>query len=113
MLSFATARLLADAAAPATAPNQKAQGMQMMAFMAFAMVVMWVIMIRPQQKRAKEHAAMLQTLKAGDKIVTSGGVVGVVVSVKDKTVSVRSADTKLEVVKSAVTEITERAASEA
>jgi preprotein translocase subunit YajC len=71
-------------------------------------VVLYFIMIRPQSKKAKEHAALLKSVKSGDKVVTNGGVVGTVVTVKDKTVSIRSADTKLEVLKSAVTEITER-----
>jgi preprotein translocase subunit YajC len=74
--------------------------------------VMYFVMIRPQQKKAKEHEALLKALKVGDKVVTSGGILAVVVSVKDKSVSVRSADTKLEVLKSAVTEITERASTE-
>ena len=56
---------------------------------------------------------MLKSLKPKDKVVTSGGVMGIVVSVQEKTVTIRSADTKLEVLKSAVSEITERAASEA
>jgi preprotein translocase subunit YajC len=81
----------------------------MLLTLGFFMVVMWLLMIRPQQKKAKEHASLLKTLKAGDKVVTSGGVLGVVVSVKDRTVALRSADTKLEVLKSAVTEIVERA----
>ena len=98
---------------PGTQTNPKAQLMQTLALMGFFILLMWLMMFRPQQKRAREHAAMLQTLKSGDKIVTSSGIVGVVVSVKDKTLSIRSADTKLEVLKSAVTEITERSSVEA
>ncbi len=51
---------------------------------------------------------MLETLKSGDKVVTSSGIVGVVVTVKDKTVSLRSSDAKMEVTKASVTEILER-----
>ncbi len=72
-------------------------------------VVFYFALIRPQQKKTKEHAEMLKTVKPGDKILTSGGILGVVVSVKEKSLSIRSADTKLEILKSAVTEITERA----
>jgi preprotein translocase subunit YajC len=72
-------------------------------------VVFYFIMIRPQQKKAKEHANLMQTLKSGDKVVTSSGIIGTVVAVKDKSVSLRSADTKLEVLKPAVSEISERA----
>lgn len=72
------------------------------------MVVFYFILIRPQQKKAKEHAAMLKTVRPGDKILTSGGVLGVVLTVKEKTLTLRSADTKLEITKSAIAEITER-----
>ena len=71
-------------------------------------VVFWFVLIRPQQKKAKEHSEMLKTVKAGDKIVTSGGVVAVVVTVKEKTLNVRSGDAKFEITKPAVAEITER-----
>ena len=76
-------------------------------------VAFYIILIRPQQKKAKEHEQLLKSLKPKDKVVTSGGVMGIVVSVQEKTVTIRSADTKLEVLKSAVSEITERAAGEA
>ena len=110
MLAFAIDVLFAFAppAQPGTEQNPTAQMLQMVGTLGFFMVVMYFIMIRPQQKKAKQHAELLKTLKAGDKVSTSGGVLGVVVSVKDKSVSIRSADTKLEVLKSAVTEITER-----
>lgn len=68
----------------------------------------YLLLIRPQQKRAKQLAAMLKTVKPGDKVVTSSGIVGVVVAVKEQTASIRSADTKLEVLKSTIAEITER-----
>ena len=72
------------------------------------MVIFYIILIRPQQKKAKDHAALLKTLRPGDKVVTSGGILGVVISVKEKSISLRSADTKLEILKTAVSEITER-----
>src|SRR5438552_5562614 len=78
-------------------------------FPLFLMVfVFYFVFIRPQQRKAKEHDSLMKTLRSGDKIVTSSGIVGIVVSVKDKTLAIRSADTKLEILKSAVTEITER-----
>ncbi len=94
-------------------PNPTGQMLQMLGTIIFFFVVMYFLMIRPQQKKAKEHAALLKTLKPGDKVLTNGGVLGVVVSVKDRTVAIRSAETKLEVVKSAVSEVVERAGSEA
>ena len=47
------------------------------------MVIMWVLMIRPQQKRQKELAARIAALKTGDRVVTIGGVHGTVANVKD------------------------------
>jgi preprotein translocase subunit YajC len=81
----------------------------MLGTLVFFFVVMYFLMIRPQQKKAKEHAKLLKSLKAGDKVVTNGGILAVVVTVKERTVTIRSADTKLEVLKSAVTEVVERA----
>lgn len=74
-------------------------------------VIMYFILIRPQQQQRKRQEKMLQALKAGDKVVTSSGIVGMIITVKDKTVSLRSADTKMEVTKSSVAEILERSGS--
>jgi preprotein translocase subunit YajC len=51
--------------------------------------VLYFFMIRPQQKRAKEHQAMLKTLAKGDHVLTSGGLFGSVVGVKDDRVVLR------------------------
>src|SRR6266699_4191173 len=98
---------------PGTQPNPAGQTLQMLGMVVFFIVVMYFIMIRPQQKKAREHDQLLKSLKPKEKIVTSGGVVGIVVSVGERSVTIRSADTKLEVLKSAVTEITERSSNEA
>ena len=98
---------------PGTQPNPAGQTLQMLGMVVFFIVVMSFIMIRPQQKKAREHDQLLKALKPKDKIITSGGVVGIVVSVGERSVTIRSADTKLEVLKSAVTEITERGSNEA
>ena len=71
-------------------------------------VIFYFALIRPQQKKAKDQATMLKSVRAGDKIATSGGILGVVITVKDKSVSIRSADSKMEIAKSAITEILER-----
>lgn len=77
------------------------------------MVVMIGFMFFSQSKKAKQHAAMLKTIKAGDKVMTSSGVIGVVAGVKDTSVTIRSADSKLEFTKSAVAEILERGSDKA
>ncbi|HLX72411.1 MAG TPA: preprotein translocase subunit YajC [Verrucomicrobiae bacterium] len=71
-------------------------------------VIFYFILIRPQQKKAKEQAEMLKTVKSGDKIVTSSGIIATVVTVKEDSVSIRSADAKLEITKGAIAEIRER-----
>ncbi len=76
--------------------------------LALLAVVFYFALIRPQQKKAKDHASLLKAIRPGDKIVTSSGIVAVVITVKEKTLSIRSADAKLEITKSAVAEITER-----
>jgi preprotein translocase subunit YajC len=72
------------------------------------LVVFYFALFRPQQKKAKEHAALLKAVRAGDKIVTASGIVAVVVTVKEKTLTIRSADAKFEITKSAIAEITDR-----
>jgi preprotein translocase subunit YajC len=96
------------AQATPTVPDERAQMLRTFGLMAFMGLAMYLLLFRPQQKKAREHANMLKTIKNGDKVVTSGGVLGVVVGLKEKSVSIRSADTKLEVLKSSVTEILER-----
>lgn len=71
------------------------------------MVVFYFLLIRPQQKKAKAHEEMLKKLKSGDKVLCSGGIIGTVVTVKEKSVTLRTADSKIEVVKSAVSDILE------
>ena len=46
-------------------------------------VVFWFLLIRPQQKKAKEHKQMVEALKKGDEVITSGGLVGRVKNVGD------------------------------
>lgn len=70
-------------------------------------IMMYFLLFRPQQQRSKQQARLLANLKSGDKVVTSSGIIGVVITVKDKTVSLRSADAKMEVTKSSVTDILE------
>jgi preprotein translocase subunit YajC len=70
-------------------------------------VMMYFLLFRPQQQQRAKHAELLKNLKSGDKIVTASGIIGVVITVKDQTVSLRSADAKMEVTKASVTEIIE------
>ena len=90
-------------AAPANAP-QSSLVMQL-APMVLIGVVFYFLLIRPQQQRAKQQKKLLEALKAGDKVATASGIIGTVITVKDRTVSLRSADAKFEMTKASVTEI--------
>ena len=71
----------------------------------FVMVIFYFLLIRPQQKRAKQHKEMLAAIRRGDKIVTSGGLTGTVVKVVDDsdTVEVEIAkDVKVEIVRTMI-----------
>ena len=46
-------------------------------------VIMYFLLIRPQQKRAKEHKAMVEALRRGDQVVTQGGIIGKVAKVRE------------------------------
>jgi preprotein translocase subunit YajC len=100
--------LLAMGAPPPGTANPQGEMIKTLGMFALMGVMFYVILIRPQRMRAKQLEKTVQSLKAGDKIVTNSGIVGIIVTVKDKTLSIRSADAKLEILKSAVTEITER-----
>ncbi len=60
--------------------------MQPLVVMLLMFVVFYFLLIRPQQKRAKEHAAMLGNIKKGDRVVTRGGIIGKVTGVQDNIV---------------------------
>lgn len=75
----------------------------------FAMLgIFYFLIIRPQQKRAKEHQNLMNSLKKGDKVVTDSGILGLVEAVTDKTVVIKIAEnTKVRFRKSAVVAIRE------
>jgi preprotein translocase subunit YajC len=69
-------------------------------------VVFYFLLIRPQQKKQKEHQRMLSEIKKNDEVITSGGVHGTIVNIKDKTYSLRVDDNvKIEVSKSAISAV--------
>jgi preprotein translocase subunit YajC len=72
-------------------------------------IIFYFVLIRPQQKKAKQQTEMLKTVKSGDKVVTTSGIIATIVTVKENSVSVRSADAKFEITKGSIAEIVERA----
>nr|WP_028448917.1 MULTISPECIES: preprotein translocase subunit YajC [Chitinibacter] len=71
---------------PAYAAAAPAEPSAFMSFlpMIVIFVIFWFLMIRPQQKKAKEHQAMLTALQKGDEVVTNGGIVGRIVKIKEQ-----------------------------
>ena len=79
--------------------------MQLLPF-AFIFIIFYFLLIRPQQKRQKEHQQLLSNLKTGDKVVTTSGIHGLIANVKDTTFLVKIADNvKIEVDKNAIASV--------
>jgi preprotein translocase subunit YajC len=78
-------------------------------------VVFYFLLIRPQQRKAKEHRALVQALKTGDQVLTSGGLLGVVTQVtNDSEVKVEIADgVRVRVLRQAITEVVNKTAETA
>lgn len=65
--------------------------------------VFYILLIRPQQKRQKELQQTIAELKTGDRVVTTGGIIGTITTVRDTSLLIRSADKSiLEIARSAV-----------
>jgi preprotein translocase subunit YajC len=75
--------------------------------------VLYLVMIRPQQKRQKQWQEMLGGLKAGDRVTTAGGIRGIILSIKDDVIIIRVApdNLKLEVAKTAIASVTTQGSS--
>jgi preprotein translocase subunit YajC len=70
-------------------------------------VIMYFLLIRPQQKKLKEHKAMVEALRRGDQVVTQGGLIGKVAKVKDDNeIEVELAEgVKVRVVRSTIAQV--------
>ena len=74
--------------------NPQAQGssLSMWIMLALIFLVMWFFRIRPQRKQQKELEAMRNSLKKGDKVITAGGIYGIVAEVDERTVLMKVDD---------------------
>jgi preprotein translocase subunit YajC len=71
--------------------------------MLLIIAVFYVLLIRPQQKRQRELQQTISELKAGDRVVTTGGIIGTITTVRDTSFLIRSADKSiLEIARSAI-----------
>ena len=70
-------------------------------------VLFYFLLIRPQQKKQKDHEKLVAGVKTGDKVVTAGGIHGIVANVKDSTFLIKVADNvKIEFDKSSIASVT-------
>jgi preprotein translocase subunit YajC len=104
MIVTALSFLAQTTTAPQPAPPSS---MGMLVPMIAIFAIMYFLIIRPQNKRQKELATRVSTLKTGDKVVTSGGIHGIVANVKEgTTLSLKIADNvKIEVDKTAIASV--------
>lgn len=75
--------------------------------------IFYFLLIRPQKRQRQQHENLLKSLQRGDKIVTSSGIVGEVVHIKEDEITIRSGEAKLVIMRSGITSITNRTAVEA
>ncbi len=78
----------ADGAAAAAGPSMVGQLVMLGGFV----LIFWLLIWRPQSKRTKEHKNLLSALTKGDEVVTTGGILGKVISVTDEFVRLQVAD---------------------
>ncbi len=76
-----------------------------MLMMVLMFAVFYFLLIRPQQKRAKEHKQMVNSLRKGDEVITNGGLCGRVVDTQEQTVTVDLGETKVTVLRSAIASV--------
>ncbi len=75
----------------------------------FLFVIFYFLVIRPQQKKQKNHADMIAKLDKNDEVITAGGVHATVISVGEKTATLRIADNvKIEIEKGSITNVTKK-----
>lgn len=104
-----TIQALSTSAAAATAAGQTGGAAAMLIGIApwvLIFVIFYVLLIRPQQKRAKEHQALIASVNKGDEVVTGGGLRGRVTKVSDAEVEVEIAQgVKVRAVKSTIAQV--------
>ena len=90
-------------------PSTGAGGLSMMLPVLLFIPLLYLLMIRPQQKKQKQWQAMLGSIKTGDRVTTSGGIRGIIMSIKDDSIVIRVApdSVKLEIAKNAIASVTQ------
>lgn len=85
--------------------SQPSAIMQILPFI-LMIAIFYFLLIRPQQKQMKERQKMLDSLKVGDKVITVGGIIGTITSIKDNEIELEiSKNVKVTALKTAVTSV--------
>ena len=101
MLFIPVAIAFAEDAPQATTPGLS--GIMSIAPLIILFVIFYFLLIRPQQKRSKEHKQMISAIQKGDQVITTGGIHGRVASVNEDSISVEIAEgVKVKVSKEAI-----------
>ena len=94
--------MLADVAAPSGGASFFIQTIPLV----LVFVIFWFLMIRPQQRRVKDHQARIAAVKKGDRVVTGGGLIGKVVKVGESEVEIElGSNIRVTAVKSTLTQV--------
>jgi preprotein translocase subunit YajC len=90
-------------------PAPGAGGLTMMLPVLLFIPLLYLLMIRPQQKKQKQWQSMLSSIKTGDRVTTAGGIRGIIMSIKDDSIVIRVApdSVKLEIAKNAIASVTQ------
>ena len=93
--------------AQAANPGGAAAGLQTLIMFGLIFAIMYFLMIRPQQKKMKEHRQMVEALRRGDQVITQGGLIGKVTKVKDDNeIDLEISDgVKVRVIKSTIVQV--------
>lgn len=76
---------------PPTSPLPAQHLIPVAVFMLAVVVLFWWVVIRPANRRAREHMDLVRSLRAGDRVVTAGGIHGTITAVRDRTVDIQVA----------------------
>jgi preprotein translocase subunit YajC len=96
-----------------TPSGQAGGGLSVLLFqVALIFGIFYFLIIRPQRRQREQHAKLLAGLQKGDQIVTSGGIVGEVVHLKDNEVTIRSGESKLVVLRANIATVVTRQGAE-
>jgi preprotein translocase subunit YajC len=94
---------------PAGQGQQQGGGMVMIGYMVIIFALFYFMMIRPQMKREKERKKLISEIKAGDRVIFCGGMIGTVVTVKEQIFTVKLADAvKVDIVRGSVLRVIQK-----